>query len=129
MDREELAKRIKSRNWVILLTLGLASFFLMGDAFTLGILLGGLLIIANFNLLAHTIRSAFTPNGMPAGNKPAIVGKYYLRLLALGLIIYVLIHYGRIDPVGLVIGLSTVVISIVSIGIRDAWKLSSGEAT
>jgi hypothetical protein len=128
MDREELARRIRSGNWVILTTLGLASFFLMDDAFTLGVLLGGLVIIANFNLLARTVRGAFTPNGMAAIHKPAIVGKYYLRLLALGLVIYILIHYGRIHPVGLVIGLSTVVISIVSLGIRDAWKLSTGEA-
>lgn len=129
MDREELATRIRSRNWVILMAMGVASFFLMSDAFTLGLLLGGLVIIANFNLLARTVRRAFSPNGMAPTQKPAIVGKYYLRLLALGLVIYLLIHYGRIDPVGLVIGLSTVVISIVSIGIRDAWKLSTGEAS
>lgn len=128
MDWEKLAKRMRAQNWIILLVLGLASFFLMSDAFTLGLILGGLVIIANFNALAHTLRKAFTPKGKVKSRKMVLIGKYYVRLFALGAIIYVLITHGRVDPVGLTVGLSIVVFSIVGIGIRTAWKLSSGEA-
>jgi hypothetical protein len=128
MDWETLAGRVRAQNWIILSILGFASFFLMSDAFTLGILLGGLLIIANFTVLAHTVRGAFTPEGNVKSGKMAMIGKYYLRLFAVGVIIYVLINYGRVDPVGLAVGLSIVVISIVTTGIRAALKLSSGEA-
>ncbi|MBW2284920.1 MAG: ATP synthase subunit I [Deltaproteobacteria bacterium] len=128
MDWEKLAKRMRAQNWIILLVLGLASFFLMSDAFTLGLILGGLVIIANFNALAHTLRKAFTPKGKVKSRKMVLIGKYYVRLFALGAIIYVLITYGRVDPVGLTVGLSIVVFSIMGIGIRTAWKLSSGEA-
>jgi hypothetical protein len=56
------------------------------------------------------------------------VGKYYLRILALGLILYVLIARGWIDPLGLVVGLSTVVLSIVGLGIGLALGIRTKEA-
>ena len=46
----------------------------------------------------------------------------------MAVILYILISSGRVDPVGLVIGLSTVVVSIINIGIRGFWKTLSGEA-
>jgi hypothetical protein len=100
----------------------------MGNSLTLGIILGGLVIIVNFNILQHTIHRAFSPEGRMTG-KMAVIFKYYMRLFALGIIIYVLITHGWVDPVGLAIGLSTVVISIISFGISRAWKTYSSEAT
>jgi hypothetical protein len=61
--------------------------------------------------------------------KFSIIAKYYFRLLALGLILYILITKAGIDPVGLAVGLSTVVISIVSLGVSLALKTVSREAT
>ena len=61
-------------------------------------------------------------------NKMAIIAKYYFRLAIMGIIIYILVTNGWADPIGLVIGLSIVVISIIHMGIRAAWKTSSGEA-
>ena len=61
-------------------------------------------------------------------NKLAIVAKYYFRLAILAVIIYTLITNGWVNPIGLAIGLSIVVFSIISIGIRAVWKTSSGEA-
>lgn len=128
MDWERLSKAIRKQNWVILLLLAVASHLLMSPSFTLGLILGGLMIIANFNVLQHTVRRAFSPDGSMAGNAHAIVGKYFLRLGVMGALIYVLIARCGVDPVGLVVGLSIVVISIVQFGIRAAWKISSGEA-
>jgi hypothetical protein len=104
------------------------SFFVMSHTLTLGIILGGLVIIVNFNILQHTIQRAFSSEGVMTG-KMVVIFKYYMRLLALGIIIYVLITHGLVDPIGLAIGLSTVVISIVSFGISRAWKTFSTEAT
>ncbi len=128
MDWEKLVKQLRAQNWIILMILGIASFFLMSSTFTLGIILGGLIIIANFNVLQHTIRSSFSPDGVMKNNKLAIVAKYYFRLAILAVIIYILITNGWVNPIGLAIGLSIVVFSIVSIGIRAVWKTSSGEA-
>jgi hypothetical protein len=101
----------------------------MDHSLTLGIILGGLIIILNFRLFQNTIRRAFSPEGVMEGVKIVIILKYYFRLLALGIVIYVFIAKGGIDPVGLAIGLSTVVISIVSLGITRALRAHTGEAT
>jgi hypothetical protein len=56
------------------------------------------------------------------------VGKYYLRLLALGVILYLLITRGWIDPVGLVVGLSTVMVSIIALAIHMVLRTRTKEA-
>ena len=128
MDWEKVVKQLRAQNWIILMILGSTSFFLMSSTFTLGIILGGLIIIANFNVLQHTIRCAFPPDGVMKNNKLAIMAKYYFRLAILGIIIYMLITNGWVNPIGLAIGLSIVVFSIINLGIRAVWKTSSGEA-
>jgi len=128
MDWKTLYRDLSTRNWLILLFLSSISFFVMSNSLTLGVILGGLVIIVNFNILQRTICRSFSPEGIMT-HKITVILKYYLRLLALGVIIYVLITKGWVDPVGLAIGLSTVVISIVSFGISRAWKTYSTEAT
>jgi hypothetical protein len=128
MDWENILKNIRTLNWLILLLLASLSFFLMNEPFTTGIILGGFIIIGNFRLLQHTIRQSFSSEGVLRANKASIIVKYYLRLLAMGLVIYFLIPRNWVHPVGLAIGLSIVVISIVSIGIHISWKTPSGDA-
>ena len=128
MDWEKLSKALKIHNWVTLLILASVSFFLMSQAFTLGIIVGGLVIIGNFSLLQRTIRRSFFEGGVMRSNKMSIIAKYYLRLLVMGIIIYISITRGFVDPIGLTVGLSIVVISIIHIAIRTIWKMSSGEA-
>lgn len=122
MDWKTLYKEIKMTNWLILLALSSVSFFVMNARFTTGVILGGIIVIANFNLLQHTINGAFASSGGGERSKAGIMVKFYLRLLALGLIIYLLVVNGGIDPVGLAVGLSTVVFSIILLGIHMALK-------
>lgn len=129
MDWEQIYRDIKKRNWIILLVLSSISTFLMSHSLTLGIILGGLIIIINFRLFQNTIRRAFSRDGVMEGMKIRIILKYYFRLLALGIILFILITRVGVDPVGLAIGLSTVVFSIVSLGINRALKARSREAT
>ena len=128
MDWTKLSRELRTQNWITLMILGTASFFLMNAAFTLGVILGGLIIIANFRVLQHTIRCAFSDDGAFRTNKMAIIGKYYFRLAIMAALIYLLISSKWVDPMGLAIGLSIVVISIIYVGIRSAWKSLSGEA-
>ena len=128
MDWDKLLKILGKSNWIILMVLGSASFFIMNSFFTLGVILGGLFIIANFSLLQHTVRSAFADDGTMKKKRAAIIAKYYFRLAITGIIIYILVSNGWVDPIGLVVGLSVVVISIAYVGIRAALKISSGEA-
>ena len=100
----------------------------MSATFTLGVILGGLIIIANFSVLQHTIRSAFSDQGAMLGKKISVIAKFYFRLAIMGLIIYILITNGWVNPIGLAVGLSIVIFSILNFGIRTAWKTSSREA-
>jgi len=119
---------IKTFNWVILFILGALSGVFMEVQFTLGVILGGLIIIANFSLLHHTMRNAFSDQSAVKGKKMALIAKFYFRLAIMGLIIYILITEAWVNPVGLVVGLSIVVLSILNFGIRAAFRTSSREA-
>jgi hypothetical protein len=128
MEWQRFHNILRMLNWLVLLCFALASYFSMGPFWTTGVLLGGLIAIANFTVLQHTVRRAFSPEGIHHGARFSIVGKYYLRLLALGVILYVLIARGWIDPLGLAVGLSTVVLSIVGLGIGLALRIGTKEA-
>ncbi|MCJ7683203.1 MAG: ATP synthase subunit I [Desulfobacteraceae bacterium] len=127
-DKEKLLRQITTTNWIFLLILGSLSSVFMSATFTLGVILGGLIIIANFSVLQHTIRYAFSDQGAMGGKVLSIIAKYYFRLAIMGLIIYILITNGRVNPIGLAVGLSIVIFSILNFGIRTAWKTSSREA-
>jgi hypothetical protein len=129
MDWKIIYEELKVKNWITLLILSSAGYFLLSPGQTLGIITGGLLIIANFKVFQHTIRKAFFPDGLFKGRRISIIARYYIRLLVLGVIIFILIRKGWVDPVGLAIGLSTVVISIIALGIRMAMKIFAGEAS
>jgi hypothetical protein len=128
MDWKILYSTLKTVNWLILLILSILSFWFMSSTWTLGVILGGLITIANFNLLQHTVRGVFSSQQIDKAAKVTIVAKYYFRLLALGVVLFVIITRGWVDPVGLAIGLSTVVFSIVGVGIRMALNTSTREA-
>ena len=128
MEWEKLQNILRTLNWVVLLMLSSFGYFLMSPFWTAGVLSGGLLAIANFGVLQQTVRRAFSSEGIHQGARFSIVGKYYLRLLALGVILYLLITRGWIDPVGLVVGLSTVMVSIIALAIHMVLRTRTKEA-
>jgi len=129
LDWRAAYREIRLLNGITLLVLSLASALFLDAAVTLGVIFGGLVIIANFGFLQHTIRRAFSEDGTLQATKASVIIKYYARLLALGVVLLVLIAQGWINPVGLAVGLSTVLISIVGFGIKRACKIYIREAT
>jgi hypothetical protein len=123
MDWSALYRELRFLNWIILLILSSAAFTFWGRPEGVGVFAGGVMIIANFSLLQRTISRAFSPDGAMKGVKAAIIVKYYLRLLALGVILYLMISRGHLDPVGLAVGLSTISVSIAVVGIQRAIRI------
>ena len=123
MDWDEVYSELKKRNWITLLVMSSASYFLFSSALTFGVIAGGFMVIINFSLFQHTLRQAFSPENHSKAKKSIILIKGFLRLLAMGIVLYLLIVTLRVHPIGLAVGLSTVVISIVSFGITNAAKL------
>ena len=124
--QERILKFVSRANWALFGGATLAGFTLGPTDFALGIFFGGLLVTANFHLLARTLRRALTPPHLASHN--TVLAKYYLRFLASGFVIFLLIAGQVVHPLGLVLGLSVVVFSIILATMREVKKLIFKEA-
>jgi hypothetical protein len=101
----------------------------MSYDFTLGIVIGDLIALASFHMLQRTIHKGFAPERALKTKKVSIMVKSFLRLGATGALIYMVISRQWVHPVGLTVGLSIVVISIVILGLVSIRKVFSEETT
>jgi hypothetical protein len=124
--QQRILKFVTQANWVICAGVTAAGFLLAPLDFALGIFFGGILVTANFHLLAKTLQRAFSPPYVASHN--VVIAKYYVRFLITGFAIFLLIAGRVVDPVGLVIGLSVVVFSIILATMREIKKLIFEEA-
>jgi len=88
-----------------------ASFLLRSSRFSLGLLCGGLISIVNFHWLYRNLLSVFAKHLHRA--RGALMIRYYLRLAVTAAVLYWLISGNLVDVIGLLIGLSVVVMNIV----------------
>jgi hypothetical protein len=97
-------------NWLLLLGMTAAGWLFISPYFAKGLFIGGLLANISFILLKKDITRVLT--GPLNAAKGRFLIKYYIRLTVLALILFFLVRYKSIHLVGLLVGLSTVVISI-----------------
>ena len=109
--QQRLLKFIMRANWILLLLAAGAGHFTASPEVTLGVIAGGLIVTINFHLLYQTLKKSLTPPHLASPNTVLI--KYYIRFIISGLIILLLIAGGYVNPLGLIIGLSVVVASIL----------------
>jgi hypothetical protein len=110
-EKDPLQKRLEITNWILLAVLVTGSLFLRSTRFSLGILLGGLISIVNFHWLYRNLLSVFQKHLNRA--RAALMLRYYLRLAVTAIALYWIISRNLVDVIGLVIGLSVVVLNIV----------------
>ena len=109
--KDPLQRKLEIANWIILAILFIPSFIFAPTKFYLGVLLGGFISILNFHGMEFGLRGLFrNPSGNVRG--PAMV-KYYIRLALTAVVLYFLIAADTVNIIGLIIGLSVVVINIV----------------
>ena len=113
-------------NWILFVIASVIGFVMFTPAFAGGIFCGGLIVTANFHMLARTLRSALKPPHLSSHN--VVLAKYYLRFIASGFIIFILIAGRFVHPIGLVIGLSIVVVSIMIVSVLEFKKIIFKEA-
>ncbi|MDO8943529.1 MAG: ATP synthase subunit I, partial [Desulfobacterales bacterium] len=109
--QERILKFVTRANWVLFAGSTVAGVAFTATDFALGIFFGALLVTVNFHLLARTLHRALTPARLASHH--LVLAKYYLRFLVSGFVIFLLIAGRVVHPVGLVIGLSVVVMSIL----------------
>jgi hypothetical protein len=124
--QKRLLKFVTRSNWVLFALFSLGGWLLATPGFARGVLFGGLLVTVNFHLLAVTLKKALTPPHL--SSHTTVLAKYYLRFIASGIIIFVLIAGHFVNPLGLIVGLSVVVASIILATLLEVKNLIFKEA-
>jgi len=109
--KDPLQQRLEIANWVVLVVFVLAGALIFSLKFTLGVLLGGLISIVNYHWLCRDVKKVFAH--LTDRAKSRIMFKYYIRFGITAVALYFIVSSGIVDVVGLLIGLSTVIVNIV----------------
>ena len=113
---DEVVNFVTVTNWTLLLFGGILGMMIAPVKFTLGIILGGLIVAINFHLLKNTLKKMFDPELVLNRGRSimfTIMFKYYIRFAVSAVIMYLLLTQHVVHPLGLVTGLSVVVASIL----------------
>jgi hypothetical protein len=122
-------QRLKIANWLVLAVLVVAGFIWRGQEFALGILVGGLVVVINFHLLHQGLKgmleraAAGSPEEAKGRARAFFAARQLLRFFALLLVIYLLVSSGWVNIFGLLLGLSTVVLTLILAAIIEVLKL------
>jgi hypothetical protein len=112
MDTQKrILKFVVIANWILFVSVTIGGFAFLSKLFALGILAGGLIVTVNFHLLWRTLRKAFQPDRLVSHH--VVIAKYYMRFFISAIILMILISQHWVDPLGLFVGLSIVVTSIM----------------
>ena len=112
-------------NWLLLAAMAAAGGLFISPSFAKGLFIGGLIANISFILLKKDITRVLA--GPLNAAKGRFLIKYYIRLTVLALILFFLVKYKSIHLVGLMVGLSTVVISIGTMVAGAARKVALTE--
>ncbi|MEN6332618.1 MAG: ATP synthase subunit I [Phycisphaerales bacterium] len=118
--KDLLQRKIEFRNIVILGLMLVVSLLLMPWRFTLGILLGGIVSIVNLYWLGRDLRVIFS--NLSGKAKSAMMIRYYIRMAVTAVVLFFVITELPVDIIGLLVGLSLVVINIVFTAILEFQK-------
>lgn len=126
---------IQRFNWMLLAALIAGAWYIFSWSQAQSVLIGGLLANISFFLLRRDI-VIFMDNFSRAGmswqavrklEKIKFFAKFYGRLAVLAVVLYLLITRLSIDVIGLVVGLSTIMFSIIVVVISKGSMLYSAQ--
>jgi len=121
MDRiDKLPAQLTKRNWIVLALLLIGSLPLGNKDLSLGILTGGLVAIAAFMWMRRSLSQLLA--GSEGGGQFRYQFGYIGRLIVLAVVLAVLIAYVKIHVIGLIVGLSVVVINLFWMAAQQALK-------
>ncbi len=130
-DLEKIINFVTKSNWLLLMVSSSLALMTTPTKVSLGVLLGGLIVAINFQLLKKTVINNFRPDVVSEkgtsfiGN---ILVKYYIRFVISGGLIFLLISNHIVHPLGLLAGLSVVVASMFLATVLELTRLFFKEA-
>jgi hypothetical protein len=126
-------RTLKLANWTALALLVAVGFFWQGPKFGLGVLTGGLLVVVNFHWLHYNLRNllegpAKVAEGQRGQAKAFFAARQLLRFFVALMVLFFLLAQDWIDVIGLVVGLSTIVLTLMVVAVIEVIKLKKKEA-
>lgn len=112
----ELVERLARRNWIVLGLLVAGSLIFRSFEVTAGVVAGGLIAILGFGWMRRSLGRIMQNPGRRAAAKYKFT--YFLRLGTIGVLIWAVLVYGRVHPVGLIVGLSVIVVNLFWVTLR-----------
>ena len=122
-----ILKFVTRANWILLLVAIAMGGLIATFDFTTGVLAGGLIVTINFHLMYRSLRKNLNPPPHLSSAKSVFV-KHYVRFISSIVVIYILVSKNIVDPGGLLIGLSVVVVSIMIASLFELKKIINKEA-
>ncbi|MBI3397839.1 MAG: ATP synthase subunit I [Deltaproteobacteria bacterium] len=114
--------RIGVGNLIVALVVFIVSIIAASTFFAISVIMGTVIGIINLSVLARTIKSGFLFK--PDKAQSFVMKRYYLRLIATLFIIGVLVSKNLAAPIGLIIGLSVIMINTLTTTIYFAKRES-----
>lgn len=121
---------VTTSNWFLFAVGSALGFINTPHPFAMGILCGALLVTLNFHLLRRTLVRSLDPTALKGARVilSGVLIKYYIRFAISGMVIFALIKGKIVDPLGLILGLSVVVVSIMAATAVELTRLIFKEA-
>lgn len=113
--------RVQLLNWLVLAAMVGGGWVYFSPAFAQSLAVGGVLANGSFIALQRSLQKIMA--GPLSVAKLRFFVKYYARLTVLAVILYILVRYWRPDVAGLLVGLSTVVLSILVTAAGELKKI------
>ena len=124
--QQRILKFVIRSNWILFLGTSILGLLLVSFDVAKGIICGGLIVTLNFHLMYRTLKKSLKPPHIAP--HAVVMAKYYVRFLISGVIIFFLISRHVVHPLGLFIGLSVVVVSIMGATLCEVKKIIFKEA-
>ena len=114
--------KIEKLNWLLTGLMALSAWFVFSTLAAKSVLVGGLIANISFTLMKRDIVKAM--KGALSAVKVTFLLKYYALLTALALLLYFVIKHGQLAIGGLLVGLSSVAISVGYTAISEFIRYS-----
>ncbi len=117
--------KIERLNWLLTGLMALSAWLVFSGLAAKSVLVGGTIANISFTLMKRDIVKAM--QGVLGAVKTTFLLKYYARLTALALLLYFVIKHGQLAIGGLLVGLSSVALSVGYTAISEFIRYSGSK--
>ena len=116
---------VERTEWLILAILVLGSLVFWNWHVTVGVIIGGVIVILNFRALRVIFESGFSEGRISGSILVKYVIKFLAVLAAVAGVVFLL--HGVVNLVAFFVGLLTIFLAISVVGIRGYWSMDEEE--